>query len=513
MKANQLKLGSILSYLKMFISIVISLIYTPFMLNCLGQNEYGLYSTVSSTISMLAILKLGFSSSYIKYFMKYKVDNDDRNIAKLNGLYLLIFSFIGCIALFCGIFLSFNLNMVFSTGLTFSEYQIARKLMILLTINLSFSFPMTLFTNVIMANEKYIFLKIMGMLRDVLSPLVTIPLLLSGFRSVALVTSTITLSLLTDVIYLYYTKKFLHIKFSFTGFPTGLFKSLIVYSTLIAIHLIVDQVNTNVDKVLLGRFQGTQVVAIYTIGYSLHHYFMLFSTAISSVFTPRIHKIINQTKDNIIKQKQQLTDIFVKVGRIQFIIVMLIATGLLFFGKVFINLWVGPGFDQSYYVVIILSFSVSIDLIQNIGIEIQRALNKQSFRTVIYTIMAVINITLTIILCQKYGAVGAAVGTAISYLLANGLVINIYYHKKCNIDIVTFWKKILRLSLSIIIPLVAGSLINHYFSFKSYFELGLGIIIYTSIYFVSVWFLGLNTYEKSLVLKPVSKIIKIKSIH
>ena len=76
MKLNQLKTGSVLSYLQMFLNIVISLIYTPFMLNALGQSEYGLYSTVSSTIAMLAVLNLGFNSSYVRYYMKYKVNND-----------------------------------------------------------------------------------------------------------------------------------------------------------------------------------------------------------------------------------------------------------------------------------------------------------------------------------------------------------------------------------------------------------------------------------------------------
>ena len=72
----------------MFLNIVISLVYTPFMLNTLGQSEYGLYSTVSSTIAMLAVLNLGFNSSYIRYYMKYKVEKDEESISKLICLYL-----------------------------------------------------------------------------------------------------------------------------------------------------------------------------------------------------------------------------------------------------------------------------------------------------------------------------------------------------------------------------------------------------------------------------------------
>ena len=63
-KNNQLKIGTVLSYLQMGISVLISLVYTPMMIRLLGQNEYGLYQTVTSTISMLSLLSLGFNSGY-----------------------------------------------------------------------------------------------------------------------------------------------------------------------------------------------------------------------------------------------------------------------------------------------------------------------------------------------------------------------------------------------------------------------------------------------------------------
>lgn len=42
---NEIRLGSILSYMQMALSIVIGLIYTPVMIKLLGQSEYGLYNT------------------------------------------------------------------------------------------------------------------------------------------------------------------------------------------------------------------------------------------------------------------------------------------------------------------------------------------------------------------------------------------------------------------------------------------------------------------------------------
>ena len=45
---NQLRSGSLLTYVQMTLNIIVSIAYTPFMLRILGKSEYGLYSTVAS---------------------------------------------------------------------------------------------------------------------------------------------------------------------------------------------------------------------------------------------------------------------------------------------------------------------------------------------------------------------------------------------------------------------------------------------------------------------------------
>lgn len=508
MKRNQLKIGSVLSYVQMLLSIVIGLVYTPIMMRLLGQSEYGLYITVSSTITMLTVLNLGFNSSYIRYYAKYKKENDNESIYKLNGLFFLVFSILGAIALICGLFLTFNLELVFDTGLTIQEYQIARVLMLLLTVNLAISFPMSVFQSIISAHEKFIFLKLLGMVKTVVSPIVTLPILLLGYKSIAMVSISVALTLITDVIYLIYVIFVLKNKFIFKSFEKGIFKSLFVYTSFIAINLIVDQINWNIDKFLLGRFKGTVSVAIYSVGYVLYNYYMTFSTSISGVFSPRIHKIANETLDDATSQKNRFTELFTKVGRIQFLILSLLFTGIIFFGQSFVKFWAGDGYENSYYVALLLVIPATIPLMQNVGIEIQRALNKHQFRSVLYACMALINLVLSIFMCQWYGEVGAAVGTAISLVIANGLIMNIYYHKKCNINIIHFWKNILRQSAGLIIPIISGILICKFVEFSTIWLLLLWIAIYSLVYCISMFFLGMNAYERNLILKPIKRIFK-----
>ena len=251
---NQLKLGSILSYLQMGIGVVIQLIYTPIMIRLLGQNEYGLYNTVASTISMLSILSLGFNSGYIRYYSIYKKRDDQSSIYKLNGLFLIIFLIIGAVALICGMFLSCNLSLVFDQGLTNAEYAKARILMLLLTFNLAVSFPLSVFQNIISAHERFVFLKLLGMVKTVFSPLITLPLLMMGYRSVAMVIVTVSVTLFVDIMYLLYVIFKMKEKFIFHDFEKGLFNGLFFFTVFIALNTIIDQINWNVDKLLQYLF-------------------------------------------------------------------------------------------------------------------------------------------------------------------------------------------------------------------------------------------------------------------
>ncbi len=508
MKVDQRKVGSILSYVQMGLGVIISIIYTPAMLRLLGQSEYGLYNTVASTISMMSVLSLGFNSGYIRYYSKYKRNNDKESIYKLNGLYLTIFSIIGIIALLCGLFLSFNLHMVFDEGLSASEYKTATVLMLLLTFNLAISFPMSVFGNIVSSHEKFIFAKIFRIGKTVLGPFVNILLLLSGYKSIAMVASSVTLALIVDVIYLFYVFKVLKQKFVFGVPEKGVFKSLFAYTGFIALNMIVDQINLNIDKVLLTRFHGPEVTAVYSVGYSLHHYFQMFSTSISGVFAPTVHRLVNESKNNVAKLKEVLTTLITKVGRVQFLILALLASGIVFFGKQFIQFWAGDGYEESYIVALFLVIPATIPLIQNVGIEAQRAQNKHQFRAIAYAIMAVINLAISIYLGKKYGAAGSALGTAIAVTLANGLIMNIYYHKECNIDIIKFWKSILRMSLGLIIPIIAGILITRFADLTNIYVFIGGIAVYSLIYAISMWFIGMNDYEKELVTTPLKKVFK-----
>ena len=109
-------------------------------------------------------------------------------------------------------------------------------------------------------------------------------------------------------------------------------------------------------------------------------------------------------------------------------------------------------------------------------------------------------------LCKKYGAFGSAIGTAISLVLVQGLIINVYYHKKCNINIVEFWKNILEISIGLILPCAIGAVMKKFIVISSVWILIMCILCYTLVYCISMWAFGMKKEEKDLVKKLFGKL-------
>ena len=124
-----------------------------------------------------------------------------------------------------------------------------------------------------------------------------------------------------------------------------------------------------------------------------------------------------------------------------------ILSSFIVFGKQFIVLWAGNDYAEAYYLSLMFFVPLTIPLIQNLGIIILQARNQMKFRSLLYIIIALCSLALSILLTQRYNYYGCAFATGLALLLGQGLIMNIYYQKKQNIDMIAFWVEILKMSV------------------------------------------------------------------
>lgn len=503
---RQLGLGIILSYATEAIEMLSGLIYTPIMLSLLGQSEYGLYQLVYSVVSYLSLIGLGFSSSYQRYYAKAKREGETE-VAKLNSMFVVVFGIMSLICLFCGTIMVLNAESIFGNKLTASEVEKSKIMLGLAIVSMSLTFPNSLFTSHIAANKQFVFQRIVVLLQRLINPFICVPLLLLGYGSIGLVVVSTALTVIAFISNIVFCRSHLQMKFSFKNLRFTKLKEIWGFTFFIFLNQIVNQINWNVDKYLLGRYCGTVVVAVYSIGGQLRNYFSLFSTSVSNVFIPQVNEIASRTDEN-----EEMDKLFTKVGRTQAMILFLIFTGFLFFGKPFIFLWAGPGYNESYYIALMTMASLLVPYMQNLGVEIQRAKNKHRIRSIAYAVMAVLNIAISIPLIKQYGATGAAVGTVIAVVICNGIFMNVYYARYIRLDIRGFWKRILRLTAGLPIPILVGVLLNTILPSVSWGILLIKIAAYAMVYMLSMYWFGNNATDRAMLKSVVLGFLGKKSM-
>lgn len=498
---NQIKAGAILNYVIIGLNTLVGLAYTPYLLRCLGQNEYGLYSMVSSVIAYLTILDFGFGNAIIRYTAKLRAENKYDEQWQMFGMFIIVYLIIGLIAFCCGLALYVNVDRLFDQTMTESDLYQARIMMLLLTINLGITFPLSIFGSIISAYENFIFQRVVNIFRIVLCTLVMIVLLTLGYKAIALVVVNTIFNILTLIINIIYCRKNLNIRIKFERFNISFFKEISTYSLWIFLNAIMDKIYWGTGQFVLGAISGTIAVAIFSVAIMLQQMYMMFSTSISSVLLPKITAMVALGDSHT-----EISEIFIKTGRIQCIIMSFILSGFVVFGKGFIWLWAGPGYETSYIITVIFLGSLFVPLIQNVGISILQARNQMKFRSILYLVLSLISLIMQVYMSYKYSALGCSIAIGLTLLLGQGILMNIYYYKKQYIDIPRFWKEILQMLILPGIITIIGYSLSYHIDYTHFRTLLIGIGVFSFVYILIIWHFSINNLERRLFTSIIKKI-------
>ena len=497
---NERKTGAVLSYVSIVLSTLVQLLYTPLLTRMLGQSEYGLYSLVSSIIGYLTVLDLGFGNAIVVYTAKYRAQNKYDEEKKLHGMFFVVYLIIGLVAGLLGLILYFLVPTIFGATMTSVELNKMKIMMLILAFNLAMTFAFSIYSSIINAYEKFTFQKLMSIFNTIMKPLLMIPLLFLGYKSITMCVVITVVNIIVLLSNYFYCRRKLNINIKFMGFDKVLFKTIFGYSFFIFLSVVVDKVNWSVDQFILGAVSGTVAVSVYSIASHLNTLFVNLSTAVSGVLLPKMSKMVAEKATD-----DDLTNEFIKVGRIQYLIVFLMASGLTLFGKEFIYAWVGQEYNDSYYIALILIIPLCFLLIQNLGVSFMQAKNMHKFRSVLLAIIAIANIIISIPLAKLYGGIGSAIGTSIALIAGNIIILNIYYQKKVGINVIKFWKEIIKMTIPFVIPIIIILIIMHFVTLHGYLNLIVFGGIYTIIYSIVAYLLVMNKYEKDIVNKVLKK--------
>lgn len=491
--ANQIKVGAILSYVTICINMILGLLYTPWMINHIGTSAYGLYA-LSGTFIAYFMLDFGLGSAVGRFLSLAVANKDEKNIKSTINTAFRIYIIIDIIVFILLFFIYFFLDEIF-IKLTVAEIHDFKIVFCISAFFSILSFPLMPFNGTMIAYEKFIQLKTIELVQKVSAVVFTIFALLVGYGLFAVVFINAVVAFLCNVYKLIYTWNNLNIKVSIVNYDKNLAKSLFSFSIWVFIIGIAQRLVVTLSPTILGIRANTMEITIYAVASTLEAYVWTFSNALNGLFMPRISSMVAKNVN-----RKELTDLMIRVGRIQLIICGLIISGLFVLGKPFLNLWMGPEFVKSYYVVILMVATGIISLTQAIADTLLYVENEVRYRAVIYCSSAVISFVVGYVLAGYIGAIGCGIGIFFS-LFSTVIGMNIVYSRKLNLQIGRFFKEChLKIIWPIIICSILALLVQKILPISSWYIIFMYVCVYTLIFIGLQWFLTMNKCEKELML-------------
>ncbi len=493
---NQRKSGAILSYVTIGLQNLVGLLYTPYLLRMLGKSEYGLYSLVTSIIAYLTLLDFGFGDAVIRYTARNKAQGKKDEQYSLFGMFTIVYLAIATVALVMGVALAFNLDVFFSDTMSATEISRAKTMLLCLAGNLGATFFFSIYKAILDAYEQFVFVRLLNIFRIILNTFIMIVLLHLGFKAVALVVVATILNIVVLLSNCFYCFVKLKISIYFSNIPWFSLKEICGYSIFIFLNSCISHVYWFSGQFILGMYEGARTIAVYAIAIQLVNMFKHFTSAVSSVFFPKVIALSVQNESD-----KEISDIFNRIGRLQYVIVSLITSGFIVFGQEFISLWAGNGYEGAFVLTLIFFTSLMPAQTQQIGWIVCKARNHLKFRTYTYVAIALVCLVAQVFGSKYYGMVGNAIAIGTSLVLMEGIILNIYYQKYERLNIKLFWKNVLKLSIIPGALICISYYVKQMISFDSWSKMLLGIFVYGSTFFTLSFLFSFNNYEKALLFR------------
>ena len=434
-ESKNVKLGIIISYISLVVTIVGNIFVTRYVLSAVGDYNFGLSSFVTSVSVWLTIIGEALTLSFVRFATIEQKNYGSENQTKT--LFNLIFKVLAAIIIVgAGItLLVCRLNNVLLFNYPKESSDILYVLFVFSIIQIGMSTAFTLYPIVVNYRRKFVFSKGMVLLVNILT--------FFGHWLFAYLTKNIVYVALTGIIVtgINLFTQFLYVKLALKekGFyktkivDKTLLRSLTIFSGILILDIIVGQLNNHIDKTILGVMGRPEDVTIYQIGQQFSSYLVLLSASIAAVFIPITNEYV------VHNQNDKINDLFIKVSRLQIIVISTVVFGFLTCGREFIFLWLGEGKLASYYIGAAWLFIFLCPETMNFTLEVQRARNKHFFRFFAFLLLAFINIGLTILFIHLFPKdkviYACLLGSVIGCILSNWIALNLYNGIKMKLPI------------------------------------------------------------------------------
>lgn len=505
---DQKKQGVLISYINIILSTLINIVLTPILISSLTDDGYSIYKIIRSFSGPLALLNLGVSTVVARNVARY-LASDNRNEKEKENTYsiAIIISAVMCgLIMLAGYIMQMVIPTIYKESFSPENIKLAQWMFMVFASTTAIHILTEPFRGAIIGYGRFVVYYGSQTFQYIFRFTTIYILLKLGYGALAVAVVDLVIAVIILLAYIIYDFLILHQKIKLHYFDKKSVVEFASFAVAILLQAFVNQVNNNLDIIILGASQAANIITMYSSALTIFSVYNMLISVFSGVYLPQATKLVQQNATG-----EQLTDFIIKPGRIQAIIAVAVLGGFAIAGKDFISIWIGVQYNNAYWVALLLMIPVTIPLVESVGIAILDAKLKRVFRSVTLSLMAIINAVITLILVQFLGFWGALIGSVISLLVGHGLLMNLYYKKSLNINVLRLFREIFSGTLiggilSVVLCLPIALFLNG--TIISFLVKALCFVI---VYVACLFLFALKKDEKQYIFCYIKKITKKRS--
>ncbi len=424
------------SWLDHALSTVGAVVVMPFVLHTIGDRLYGIWLFIGSIAGYSGLLRLGFGTTISRYVAYHYAREEWDRLNHVFNVVLAVYCCMGLVTLFIAAIIAWLAPHLYDwTAVPLSE---VRFVILILGLNVAVSIVGGAFGGVVIGVQRFDIELGISIISTVLRLSFTFGFLEANGALLTLSLILLTTTIVENLIYVVYSfakVKTLSLGLHFLNRAT--LRECFSFSSYAFIQNIANELINTTDTVIIGLVLGAEAIVPYYVALRLCQFIKKPIQHIGMVSLPRageLHANAETSKVHGLVVKTLSLSVALTVG---------VFIGGAFFGQTLIETWLGPGYEESYFLLLVLLGSQIIAVPVGVLRSILFGMGLVKKPALMYLVEAIANLALTLIFIHPLGLMGVALGTAIPVVAIEVGMLLPYALKQIQFDTTQLIQKVL----------------------------------------------------------------------
>jgi O-antigen/teichoic acid export membrane protein len=432
-KHRAVLMGSALNVAGFGASVLVGFFLMPFVVHRLGDRMFGYWSLVGALLGYYGVLDLGITPAVSFHMAKALGEGNEESQNRTLSAAVAGLAAIGLAVLLIAIVLGAVCPFFITAA---SDARVFRVVLLITGLGCAFGFPGRAFQAGLYAHLRNDLIAVVNAVVLMLRTGLVVWAILSGWGIVGLAVVSFITDALTYVACYFILRRIQRgLRISFSLVDRKALKELFNYGQYSMVMRIGDQLRFAVDGWVVAAFVGVAAVAHYAIASRISSYYLTVMLNAVGLLPPWFSQMLGSGNDGGIRRLVSFST------RIAAALSTVIACSFIFYGRAFIEQWMGIRYVDAYWPALILMLALYCDLAQQPSVSYLLGVSKHRYLAIQTLLEGVANLALSIYWARSYGMIGVAMGTLVPMFVAKVLLQPVYVCRSVGISLTKYYVK------------------------------------------------------------------------